>query len=61
MNAARRLPEAATAPSRGALLGYIESLLLELAQMASDGGESGVAASLAVAALQCGTRRKAVD
>ena len=61
MIAARRLPEVSPAPTRGALLSYIESMLLELAQMASAAAEPGVAASLAVAALQCGTRRKAVD
>ena len=36
------------------LMRYIEDMLLELAQMASAVGESGLAASLAIAAIQAG-------
>ena len=52
-----------TAGPRGpALLGYIEDMLMELAHMASAGGETALAASLAIAAIQAGTRRlKAAD
>ena len=49
---------AADAPRGAALLTYIEEMLLELAHMASAGGEPGLAASLAIAAIQCGTRIK---
>lgn len=53
--------ETSSAPTGGALLSYIESMLLELAHMASEGGEPGLAASLAIAAIQCGARLKALD
>ena len=44
---------------RGApLLSYIEDMLLELAHMASAGGEPALAASLAIAAIQAGARLK---
>lgn len=44
-------------PRGPALLGYIEDMLLQLAHMASAGGEQALAASLAIAAIQAGTRR----
>ncbi len=58
--------EAATpfqpAPVRGArLVGYIEDMLLELAHMASAGGEQALAASLAIAAIQAGVRARAAE
>lgn len=50
------------APPRGApLLSYIEDMLLELAHMASAGGEAGLAASLAIAAIQAGARLKQAE
>ncbi len=49
--------EPAAGPRGPALLGYIEDMLLELAHMASAGGEPALAASLAIAAIQAGTRR----
>ena len=54
-------PACDPAPRGPALLGYIEEMLLELAHMASAGGESGLAASLAIAAIQCGARIKLSD
>ena len=54
-------PHVSTALVDGALLSYIESMLLELAHMAAEGGEPALAASLAIAAIQCGARLKAVD
>lgn len=48
-------------PTGPALLGYIEDMLLELAHLASAGGETGLAASLAIAAIQCGARLRAVE
>ena len=51
-------PASHTAPRGAELLTYIEEMLLELAHMASAGGESGLAASLAIAAIQCGARIK---
>ena len=58
---ADRLTQGLSAPSGSALLSYIESMLLELAHMASAGGEPALAASLAIAAIQCGARLKALD
>ena len=53
---------APTGPPKGApLLGYIEDMLLELAHMAAAGGESGLAATLAVAAIQCGGELRAAE
>ena len=43
-------------PSGPQLLQYIEEMLLELAHMAAGGGETALAASLAIAAVQCGAR-----
>ena len=49
-------------PPRGALLlGYIEDMLLELAHMAATGGETGLAATLAVAAIQCGGELRSAE
>ncbi len=50
-----------TAPRGAALLGYIEDMLLELAHMAAAGGETALAATLAVAAIQCGGQREAAE
>ena len=54
-------PPAQTSNAGAALLAYIEDMLLELAHMASAGGETAMAASLAIAAIQCGARVKAVS
>lgn len=61
MSEAGRGPEGSAPPTGGALLTYIESMLLELAHMASAGGEPALAASLAIAAIQCGARLAALD
>ena len=51
-----------TVPPQGpALLGYIEDVLLELAHLAAGGGETALAATLAVAAIQCGGQLKAAQ
>ena len=54
--AAMHPESAASAPSGAALLSYIEDMLLELAHMASAGGENALAASLGIAAIQAGAR-----
>lgn len=41
-----------------AMFAYIEDMLLELAHMASAGGDTALAATLAIAAIQAGTRAK---
>ena len=55
--AAAEFDGAAAVPSGPALLAYIEDMLMELTHMASAGGEPALAASLAIAAIQAGTRR----
>ena len=54
-------PSPAPSPRSSALLGYIEDMLLELAHMAADGGETALAATLAVAAIQCGAQLEAAQ
>ena len=46
-------------PEGAELLGYIEEMLLEMAHLAAGGGETALAATLAVAAIQCGGRLRA--
>ncbi len=41
-------------PDRGALLRYVEDMLLELADLCASVGEGGLAASLAIATIQAG-------
>lgn len=41
-------------PDPAGLLRYVEDMLLELAQMSASVGEPGLAASLAIAAIQAG-------
>ncbi len=50
-----------SSPSGPALLGYIEEMLLELAHLAAGGGETALATTLAVAAIQCGGRLNAAE
>ena len=49
------------APRAEHLVAYIEDMLLELAELASKGGETALAASLAIAAIQAGSRRGALS
>ena len=49
------------AVSGPALLAYLQDMLLELAHMASNGGEAGLAASLAIAAVQAGERLRTMN
>ena len=49
-------------PDAGALLRYVEEMLLELAQLSASVGETALAASLAIATIQAGAageRRRA--
>ena len=46
-----------TGPDRTALVAYIEDMLLQLAELASDAGETALAASLALTAIQAGAAR----
>ena len=48
-------------PTGVALLGYIEEMLLELGHMAAAGGEAALAATLAIAAIQCASELKAAE
>ena len=44
-------------PDRAQLLGYIEDMLLEMAGLAAGAGETALAASLALTAIQAGAAR----
>ena len=44
------------APTRAQVRGYVEEMTLELAQMASACGETALAASLALVAIQAGSK-----
>jgi hypothetical protein len=59
MSRSSAAPEAAVAarPDGPALVAYIEDMLLQLAEMASVAGETALAASLAVVAIQAGAAR----
>ena len=47
-------------PGDETVAGYIEDMLLQLAEMASEGGQTALAASLALTAIQAGSWRQAL-